>query len=95
MLRGLLTQNGGRLLRQNISLERRKALARKIGKVLNEDIRMLSNEMQEILLDDLVTAFLNRLDVLTHTKNSQTKRGLTIRCSNDALQIAHGQLSQC
>jgi hypothetical protein len=50
MLRGLLTQNGGRLLRQNISPKRRKALARKIGKVLNEDIRMLSNEMQEILL---------------------------------------------
>jgi hypothetical protein len=95
MLRVLLTQNGGRLLRQNISPERRKALAREIGKALNEDIRMLSNEMQEILLDDLVTAFLNRLDVLTHTKNSQTKRGLTIRCSNDALQIAHGQLSQC
>lgn len=81
-------------MRQNISPKRRKALAKKIGKVLNEDIRMLSNEMQEILLDDLVTAFLNRLDVLTRTKNSQIKRDLTIRCSNDTLQIVHGQLSQ-
>jgi len=81
-------------LRQNISFKRRKALARKIGQVLNEDIRMLSNEMQEILLDDLVTAFLNRLDVLSRTKNSQTKGDLTIGCSNDTLQIVHGQLSQ-
>ena len=81
-------------MRQNISFKRRKALARKIGQVLNEDIRMLSNEMQEILLDDLVTAFLNRLDVLSRTKNSQTKRDLTIECSNDTLQIVHGQLSQ-
>jgi len=81
-------------LRQNISPKRRKALARKIGKVLNENIRMLSNEMQEILLDDLVTALLNRLDVLTRTKNSQTKRDLTIRCPTDTLQIVHGQLSQ-
>ena len=81
-------------MRQNIPPERRKALARKIGNVLNEDIRMLSNEMQEILLDDLVTALLSRLDVLTRTKNSQTKRDLMIRCPTDTLQIVHGQLSQ-
>jgi hypothetical protein len=76
-------------LRQDISAKRRKALARKIGKVLHEDIRMLSNEMQEILLDDLVTAFLSRLDILMHTNNSQTKRDVTIRCSNDTLQIVN------
>ena len=52
-------------MRQNISPKQRKTLATKIGKALKEDIRMLSKEMQKFSLDDLVTAFLNRLDVLT------------------------------
>lgn len=90
----LLTQNGGRLLRQNISPKQRKVLATKIGRVLKEDTRMLSKEMHEILLDDLVTAFLNRLDVLTRVKNSAPKRDLTIQCPNDALEVIHGHPRQ-
>lgn len=81
-------------MRQNISPKQRKVLATKIGRVLKEDTKMLSKEMHEILLDDLVTAFLNRLDVLTRVKNSAPKRDLTIQCSNDALEVIHGHPRQ-
>jgi len=91
MARVLLTKNGGRLLTQNISSKQRKALATKIDKVFKEDIKMLSKEMQEILVDDLVTAFLNRLDVLTRMKNSGPKRDLVIQCSNDTFELIHSR----
>jgi len=73
-----------------MSPKHRKALASKIGKAIKEDTRILSNEMQEILADDLVTAFFNRLDVLTHAKNNQARRDLTIQCSDEALEMIHG-----
>jgi hypothetical protein len=85
----LLTQNGGRLLRQSISPKHRKELASKIGKALKEDTRSLSTQLQEILADDLVTAFFNRLDVLTQVKNSQTSSDLTIQCSNETFETVH------
>ena len=81
-------------MRQNISLKHRKVLASKIGKALKEDTKVLSNEMQEILADDLVTAFFSRLDVLTHVKDDQAKHGLTIQCSNEALEMMHGHPRQ-
>ena len=81
-------------MRQDISPKHRKALACKIGKALNEDIRILSKEMQEILLDDLVTAFFSRLDVLTHVKDDRAGRGLTIQCSNETLEMVHGHPKQ-
>jgi hypothetical protein len=76
-----LIQNGGRLLRQNISQKERKALEIKMGKVFNENMRMLSKEMKDILLDDLVTAFLNRLDVLARAENSEQQRNKAIHFS--------------
>jgi hypothetical protein len=81
-------------LRQNIPPKQRKALATKIGEVLKEDMRMLSKEMQEILADDLVTAFLNRLDVLTRMNSNRPGSDLMIQCSNDTFQLIrsrHGQ----
>ena len=78
-------------MRQNISPKHRKTLANKIGKALKEDTSILSNEMQEILADDLVTAFFNRLDVLTRVKNSQATRGVTIQRSNETLEMIHGR----
>jgi hypothetical protein len=81
-------------LRQNISPKHRKVLASKIGKALKEDTKVLSNEMQEILADDLVTAFFSRLDVLTHVKDDHAKHGLTIQCSNEALEMIHSHPRQ-
>jgi hypothetical protein len=88
-----LTQNGGRLLRQKISAKQRKALAIEMGRVFKAEIRTLSREMQQILVDDLVTAFLNRLDVLTRVKNSEPKHDIAIQCSNDAFELIHSRPS--
>jgi hypothetical protein len=82
-----LIENGGRLLRQNVSLKQRSALAIKMGKVFRANIRMLSKEMQEILMDDLVTAFLNRLDVLTRVETTGPGRDVKIQCSNDTFEL--------
>ena len=87
----LLTQNGGRLLRQNISAKHRKELATKIGRALKKDTRSLSNEMQEILADDLVTAFFSRLDVLTQVNSSRASSDLTIQCSNETFEMVHSR----
>ena len=42
----------------------RKELEAKLANVFTEKISGLSTELQEILIDDLVTAFENRLNVL-------------------------------
>jgi hypothetical protein len=49
---------------------KRKALKRKMAELLNDDIKMLPAEMQEILLDDLVTAFQNRLKVVNEANSN-------------------------
>ena len=78
-------------MRQNISPKHRKVLASKIGKALKEDTKVLSNEMQEILADDLVTAFFNRLDVLTQVNSSRASSDLTMQCSNETLELVHSR----
>ena len=77
-------------MRQNISPKHRKVLASRIGKAFEEDTRILSKEMRGILADDLVTAFFNRLNILTRAMGNQDSRGLTIQCSNDTLEMVHG-----
>jgi len=42
----------------------RKELEAKLANVFDEEINSLSTELREILLDDMVTAFENRLNVL-------------------------------
>jgi hypothetical protein len=42
----------------------RKELEVKLANVFDEEINGLSTELREILLDDMVTAFENRLNVL-------------------------------
>jgi hypothetical protein len=42
----------------------RKELETKLANVFDEEINSLSTELREILLDDMVTAFENRLNVL-------------------------------
>lgn len=43
-----------------------------MASVFSERIQMLSTELQEMLLDDLVTAFENRLAVLKRTQSTIT-----------------------
>jgi hypothetical protein len=44
----------------------RKELEAKLANVFDEKINTLSTELREILLDDMVTAFENRLNVLNN-----------------------------
>ena len=81
-------------MRQNISYNHRKELASKIGKALKQDTKVLPEDMQKILADDLVTAFFNRLKVLTQAKTNQTKRDLTIQVSNETIEIIHSHPRQ-
>jgi hypothetical protein len=52
------------------SSENRKDLRLKMESVFGEKIQMLPTEMQGILLDDLVTAFENRLNVLKRAQST-------------------------
>jgi hypothetical protein len=49
---------------QNLKNQRRKNLTIKMAQVFNDEIQMLPKEMRNILLDDLVTAFENRLKAM-------------------------------
>ena len=51
-------------MKQQIELKGRKELETKMASVFGEKLKGLSTELQEILLDDMVTAFENRLNVL-------------------------------
>jgi hypothetical protein len=56
---------------KTLTLKERKELQSRMAKVFNGNIKGLSTELQRILLDDLVTAFQNRINVLIR---AQTKR---------------------
>ena len=56
---------------KQITAKDRKELEAKLASVFMNKIGNLSTELQEILLDDMVTAFENRLNVL----NSASKKG--------------------
>lgn len=51
-------------MKQQITNKGRKELETEMAKVFGKKISRLSTELQEILLDDMVTAFENRLNVL-------------------------------
>jgi hypothetical protein len=64
-------KHGGKPLKKTLTLKERKELQNKMAKVFNKNIKELSTELQRILLDDLVTAFQNRMNVLIR---AQAKR---------------------
>ncbi len=53
-------------MKQQITIKDRKDLETKMAAVFDEKIKNLSTELQQILLDDMVTAFENRLNVLNY-----------------------------
>jgi hypothetical protein len=55
---------GGNSLNENVMLKSRDELEEKMAAVFGEEIKELSTELQAILIDDLVTAFENRVNVL-------------------------------
>jgi len=51
-------------MKQQIANKDRKELEAEMAKIFGKKISKLSTELQEILLNDMVTAFENRLNVL-------------------------------
>ncbi len=63
---------GGTSLKSNITLKQRKELETKLSKVFKENVKELSTELQGILVDDLVTAFQNRINVLMRAQKKRS-----------------------
>lgn len=51
-------------MKENVTNKVRKELEAKMAMVFEENIKCFSPDLQEILVDDMVTAFENRLNVL-------------------------------
>jgi hypothetical protein len=49
-------------------ITKRQALKKKMVEALNDEIKMLPVEMQDILVDDLITAFQNRMRIISEAK---------------------------
>lgn len=56
-------------MKQDAPSKRRRELRVKMSKVFESHVEMLPREMQEILMDDLVTAFQNRMNVLNRARD--------------------------
>jgi hypothetical protein len=59
------------ILQHNITVKQRKELEAKMSKVLKGNMREISSELQKILLDDLVTAFQNRINVFIRAQKKR------------------------
>ena len=57
-------------MKRQYNPEDRDKLKLKMATILGENIQVLSKELQEMLLDDLVTAFENRVRVLNRVQSS-------------------------
>jgi hypothetical protein len=55
-------------LKTNIKVKNRDALEAKMADVFGEKIKELSTDLQQILMDDMVTAFENRINVLNRAR---------------------------
>jgi hypothetical protein len=55
-----------------MTLKQRKELEGKMAKVFKEKISVLSTELQKILVDDMVTAFQNRIKVLIRAQEKRS-----------------------
>jgi hypothetical protein len=59
-------------LKESMTLKQRKKIEDKMANVFKEYITVLPTELQRILIDDLVTAFQNRMNVLIRAQNKRS-----------------------
>jgi hypothetical protein len=59
-------------LKPTLTLKQREELETKMSKALKTNIKGLSTELQRILIDDLVTAFQNRINVLIKAQDKRS-----------------------
>ncbi len=60
-----MQKRGGQKLERPSLQVKRKQLEKKILQIFQEEMKRLSGDLQKILADDLVTAFINRMAVFT------------------------------
>jgi hypothetical protein len=61
-------EQGDVSLNENVLTNDRDELEAKMTKALSSEMQELSSDLQRILIDDMVTAFENRLNVLNRTR---------------------------
>ncbi len=61
-------EQGDVSLNENVLSNDRDELEAKMAKALSGEMKDLSSDLQRILIDDMVTAFENRLNVLNRAK---------------------------
>lgn len=59
-------------MKYTVTFKQRKALEDKMAKAFKENLKGLSTELQGILVDDLVTAFQNRINVLIRAQRKRS-----------------------
>jgi hypothetical protein len=59
-------------MKNTMTLKQRKLLEAKISKACKQNLKGLSTELQRILVDDLVTAFQNRINVLIRAQKKRS-----------------------
>jgi hypothetical protein len=60
---------------KNSARRNQKEIKTKMAAVLDADLKLLSNDLQKILIEDMVTAFENRLSIL---KNMQKANNYSV-----------------
>jgi hypothetical protein len=63
---------GGKPLNPKITIKQRKELETRMAKVFKANMSGISAELQKILVDDLVTAFQNRINVLIRAQKKRS-----------------------
>jgi hypothetical protein len=63
---------GGQPLKPTLILKQRKELQAKMTNVFKNNIKGLSAELQRILVDDMTTAFQNRMNVLNRAQEKRS-----------------------
>jgi hypothetical protein len=74
-------------MKNKITAKSRKELKNKMAAVFSENIKTLSPDLRNMLLDDLVTALENRLIVLNRTnQNTQFITTITESCEYETIE---------
>lgn len=61
-------------MKESMTLKQRKRMEARMTNVFKEYLKVLPTELQRILVDDLVTAFQNRMNVLIRAQNKRSYR---------------------
>jgi len=74
-------------MKNQLTAKSRKSLKNKMAAVFSEKIKTLSPELKDILLDDLITALENRIDILNKVhQNAQCLTVLTESAEFETIQ---------